>query len=47
MYIAASEKPIDSAVSQSVMVMSMSEQTTVDKYTLKSSRKESTKADVG
>lgn len=34
MYIAASEKPIDSAVSESVMVMSMSEQTTVDKYTL-------------
>lgn len=33
MYIAPSEKPIDSAVSESVMVMSMSEQT-VDKYTL-------------
>lgn len=34
MYIAPSEKHIDSAVSESVTVMSMSEQTTVDKYTL-------------
>jgi len=34
MYVAASEKPIDSAVSEGVMVMSMSEPTTVDKYTL-------------
>lgn len=34
MYRAAFELPIDSAVSESVMVMSMSEQTTADKYTL-------------